>query len=227
MATSCGGSFAAAALSVARSALDERRLVGTDASDFSALAGARAGTIGATLRTRRQEIKLQPLEIRMSGGTTAYLKVEKPRFLFLEGSTGAAVEAVVATAALPDASPVRAASSAGRLTAGACAPTTGAYASAASAALGEGFHLLGRAVPRRSLLLLTLPTMSSLESPGEKVPAARAAGTPRPAVPGASAAGSSSPCVPPALAPVAVPRAAARARGVGGSDRAASTVTLC
>jgi hypothetical protein len=51
MATSCGGSFAADALSVARSALDEHRLVGTDASDFSALAGARAGTISATLRT--------------------------------------------------------------------------------------------------------------------------------------------------------------------------------
>jgi hypothetical protein len=40
-------------LAVARDALDERRLVGTAASDLSTLAGARGGTVGATLRTRR------------------------------------------------------------------------------------------------------------------------------------------------------------------------------
>jgi hypothetical protein len=107
MAASCGGSLTAAALSVTRGALDERRLVGTDASDLSALAGARAGTVGGTLRTRKQEIELQPLETRTSGGVTAYLKVEKPRFLFLEGSTGAAVAAAVAAVALPDASSTR------------------------------------------------------------------------------------------------------------------------
>jgi DNA-directed RNA polymerase specialized sigma24 family protein len=60
MAAPCSGSLAAAALSVARGAFDERRLVGTDASDLAALAGARVGTVGATLQTRRQEIELQP-----------------------------------------------------------------------------------------------------------------------------------------------------------------------
>jgi hypothetical protein len=49
----CGGSFAAIELSVARDALDERRLVGTDMSDLGALVGARAGTVGATLRSRK------------------------------------------------------------------------------------------------------------------------------------------------------------------------------
>jgi hypothetical protein len=110
MVAPCGGSLSAAALSVARGALDERRLVGTDASDLSALAGARAGTVGTTLRTRRQEIELQPLETITSGGATSYLKVEKPRFLFLEGSTGAVVAAAVAVASLTGASSARAAS---------------------------------------------------------------------------------------------------------------------
>jgi hypothetical protein len=40
-------------LAAARDTLDERRLVGTAASDLSILAGARGGTVGATLRTRR------------------------------------------------------------------------------------------------------------------------------------------------------------------------------
>jgi hypothetical protein len=44
---------AAAVLASARDALDECRLVGTAASDLSNLAGARGGTVGATLRTRR------------------------------------------------------------------------------------------------------------------------------------------------------------------------------
>jgi hypothetical protein len=53
-----GGSVVAAALPAARGALDERCLVGTDASDLSALAGARAGTVGATLRTRKHKVEL-------------------------------------------------------------------------------------------------------------------------------------------------------------------------
>jgi hypothetical protein len=47
-----GGSPVAATLSAARGALNERRLVGTDVSDLSALAGSRAGTIGVTLSRR-------------------------------------------------------------------------------------------------------------------------------------------------------------------------------
>jgi hypothetical protein len=46
---------AVAVLPAARDALDEHRLVGTAASDLSTLAGARGGTVGATLRTRKRE----------------------------------------------------------------------------------------------------------------------------------------------------------------------------
>jgi hypothetical protein len=42
-------------LTAAREALDERRLVGTAVSVLNTLAGARGGTVAATLRTRRQE----------------------------------------------------------------------------------------------------------------------------------------------------------------------------
>jgi hypothetical protein len=40
-------------LAAARDALDEHRLVGTVVSILGTLAGARGGTVGATLRTRR------------------------------------------------------------------------------------------------------------------------------------------------------------------------------
>jgi hypothetical protein len=46
---------AAVALPAASDAIDERRLVGTAASDLSTLAGARGGMVGATLLTRRRE----------------------------------------------------------------------------------------------------------------------------------------------------------------------------
>jgi hypothetical protein len=59
-----GGSLVTAALPAARAALDEHRLVGTDASDLSTLVGARAGTVSATLRTKKHKIELQPLETR-------------------------------------------------------------------------------------------------------------------------------------------------------------------
>jgi hypothetical protein len=68
-----GGSLAAAALSAARDALVEKRLVGTDVPDLSTLAGARLGTVGAALRAQRQGSELQPLETRTYGGATAYL----------------------------------------------------------------------------------------------------------------------------------------------------------
>jgi hypothetical protein len=44
---------AVAVLPTARDALNERRLVGTAASDLNTLVGARGGTVGATLRTQR------------------------------------------------------------------------------------------------------------------------------------------------------------------------------
>jgi hypothetical protein len=156
-ATLRGDSPVVTVLPTARANLDERRLVGTNASDLSALPGARAGTIGATLRTRRRKTEIQPLETGTFEGGTAYLKVEKFRFLFLEDPADAAVAPVPAAAALPDASVARAgaskahaASSTDGPVAGASAPTTGAYSSAAFAALGDGgggFHLSGGACP--------------------------------------------------------------------------------
>jgi hypothetical protein len=65
VAACCGPTTAAApresslaaivVLAVACDALDERRLVGTAASDLSTLAGARGSTVGATLRTQTRK----------------------------------------------------------------------------------------------------------------------------------------------------------------------------
>jgi hypothetical protein len=63
-----GGSPVAAALPTACGALDERRLISTDVSDLSTLAGARAGTVGVTLRTKKYKTEHQPLEIRGARG---------------------------------------------------------------------------------------------------------------------------------------------------------------
>jgi hypothetical protein len=140
-----GGSLAAAALSTALDALDECRLVGTNVPDLITLAGARSGTIGAALSTRRQEFELRPFKTQASEETTAYLKVEKAHFLVLEGSADAMVAADATTAALLDASAAHAGASAtrtvpfvDRLVASTPAPAPGARSSAASAALGEG-----------------------------------------------------------------------------------------
>jgi hypothetical protein len=170
-----------------------------------------------------RKIKLKPLENRASGGATAYLRVEKPRFLFLEGSTGAEAVADVATDALPDASAAhadasatrtstsaaRAASSVDRPAAGASAPTPGACSSAASAALGAGgagSHLSGGARPP-SLSSSSSPDDESSKVAGGKVPTARTAGILRPSAPGVPAAGSPAPSyAPPAPVPAAAPR---------------------
>jgi hypothetical protein len=56
----------------------------------------------------------------------AYLKVEKPRFLFLEGSTGAVATADVATVTLPDASAAHAGTSAVRDASSVDRPVAGA-----------------------------------------------------------------------------------------------------
>jgi hypothetical protein len=87
----------------------------------------------------------------------AYLKVEKPRFLFLEGSTGAVAAADVTTVALPDTSAAHIASSVDRLAASTPAPAPGARSSAASATLGEGgagSHLSGGPAPVAFFFLL-------------------------------------------------------------------------
>jgi hypothetical protein len=171
-ATLRGASLVAAAvLPVTRGALDERRLMGTNASDLSALADARGGGRSAPPCERKnREIKLLPLENGASGEEMAYLKVEKPRFLFLKGLTGAVAATDVATVALPDAfaaragtsvthagaSAARAASFVDRPTVGASAPALGARSSDASASLGEGgagSHLSGGPAPVAFFLL--------------------------------------------------------------------------
>jgi hypothetical protein len=112
-ATPRGASLAVAAvLPVTRGAFDERRLVGMYASVLSALAGARGARSAPPCERRNRRIKFLPLENGASGGATAYLKVEKPRVLFLEGSTGTVAAADIATVALPDASATRACTSA-------------------------------------------------------------------------------------------------------------------
>jgi hypothetical protein len=139
-----GGSPVAAVVPpVTLGALNECLLVRTTASDLSALAGARGGTVGAALRMQNERIRLLPFENGASRGVITYLKMEKPRFLFLEGSTGVVVAAGIATAAFPDASAARAgasvaraAPSGDRLVAGASSPAPGACSFAASVALG-------------------------------------------------------------------------------------------
>jgi hypothetical protein len=106
----------------------------------------------------------------VSRGVIPHLRVEKPHFLFLEGSTGTAGAAGIAAAVLPDASAVHAGASAARagtsaaraasvmdcLATGAPAPAPSACSLASSAAHGEGdvgSHLSGRGHP--FLLLLS------------------------------------------------------------------------
>jgi hypothetical protein len=142
--TLCGAS-PVAALPVTRGALDERRLVGMDASALSAFASARGGAVGATLRTRNRKGQTHAPRNGVSGRAMAYLRVEKPCFLFLEGSAGAEATVDASTVAPPDASAARAgtsaacvASSVDRSAADTSAPAPGACSFAASAALGEG-----------------------------------------------------------------------------------------
>jgi hypothetical protein len=85
-AVSRGGSPVAAVLAAAHGTLRERRLVVAGAPNLSVFAGARAGTRGVTLRTRMHEGEHWPSKFRACAGSATHLKLEKPRFLFLEGS---------------------------------------------------------------------------------------------------------------------------------------------
>jgi hypothetical protein len=140
-----GGSVAATTLPATRGALDECLLVGTDAPDMSALVGASSGTVDTNLRTKNARSSSSPLKSGVPGENATYLKLEKPRFLFREGSEAATTAPVAGTAALTDAPAalacayaVHVASSADCPAAGTSAPTTGIYSSTASAALGDG-----------------------------------------------------------------------------------------
>jgi hypothetical protein len=80
----------AASLAPARSALDERRRVGMDASALSTLACARGGTVGTALRKCKQTVKFPPIGHATPRKTIPYLEEEKARFLFLEVPADAA-----------------------------------------------------------------------------------------------------------------------------------------
>jgi hypothetical protein len=108
-----------------------------------------------------------PLKSRAHEESTAYLKLQKPCFLFLEGSGGASAAPIVtavvlagAPTALIGAPAARAsACSTDRSAVGASAPVAGAYFTAASAALsdaGGGFHLSEGARPPIALFFLLL-----------------------------------------------------------------------
>jgi hypothetical protein len=231
-----GGSPVAAALPTSCGALDECRLISTDVSDLSTLAGARAGTVGVTLRTKKYKTEHHSHSKSGAHGQSAtYLKLEKPRFLFLESSGGTAVAPVVAAVALAGTP------TAHRCLHGACGllhcpPGGGRLPPWAPAPLspprpvatGAGDSTTQGGSPRRSPLPPPTTTMSSPESLGGEpllltqsifvsllLPAFR-----RQILLSCLRADRSCSCC-------CAVRATARARGVGGSNRAASTVTLC
>jgi hypothetical protein len=68
MAVGRGGPPVATVPPAARGTLDERRLIGTDVTDLSALAGVRAGTDDVTLRMKKHKTEHQPLETRGTRG---------------------------------------------------------------------------------------------------------------------------------------------------------------
>jgi hypothetical protein len=169
-----GGSPVAAALAAARVTLDERRLVGTDASDLSTLAGTSAGTVGVALQMGNTRVNIDPSRLKTHGGNVAHLRLEKPRFLFLQGSGGAPVAPAGAAVALVGTSAALAGSSTHDPAAGASMPASSASSAVASATHGDGsggFHLSGGA-PRHSLIPPPPPpppptTRSSLATRGE------------------------------------------------------------
>jgi hypothetical protein len=88
--------------------LDERRLVGTAASDLNTLAGARGAWSASPCEHKDKKVRPPQLEHTTPRRTISHLREEKPRFLFLEDSAGAVGAAGAAAAAPPDASAARA-----------------------------------------------------------------------------------------------------------------------
>jgi hypothetical protein len=158
-----------------------------------------------------------PSKSSTHGGSAAHLKLEKPRFLFLEGSGGAAVVPAGAAVALADASAVLADSSTDDPVAGATAPATDARSTAASAAHGDrggGLHLSGG---RPASLSSSSSSSSSSDEEfagvvGGGGAGGESAGTPRSAAPGALAARFFSPS---RALPAPAPATARRKRSPG------------
>jgi hypothetical protein len=169
----------------------DHRVVVTGSPDLSALAGARAGTIGVTLRTKIHKDEHQPLEIKGVRGKCYLPQAGEDPLPLPRGFRGAAVAPASAAMALAGASAVLAGSSIDNPVAGASAPATGtnSIASVARGDGGGGFHLSGGTHPHRSPPPPPpLPTMTPMASPDGRVLAARVADTPHCTAPGAPAA---------------------------------------
>jgi hypothetical protein len=248
-ATACCGSTTAAALRgpslaavavlpAARGALDECRLVGTAASDLNTLAGARGAlwVPPCERENKTSNIRLSKIwrlgEWSLTSGwrslASSSLGARRPSWL-RPTLPPRHPQSPLRRASVPPrrASPLPWAAWRQALPRPPQAlsplPPLRLLAREAQAPTSRG-----ELVPHRSPPPLPNPTTSTPKSPGKIVSAAHAAGTPHSSVPGAPVAGSTSPsCVPPAPVPTAALRARARARGVGGSDRAAFTVTSC
>jgi hypothetical protein len=229
-----GRSPVAAALPAALGALDKRRLIGTDVSDLRALAGAKVGTIGVTLRTRKHKNERQPLKLRTHGGSAAHLKLEKPHFLFLEGSGVAAVTPADAAVVLAGAPAVLVGSSNDGPVAGASAPAMGTCSTYGQWRRRRGIPPLRGARPPS---LSSSSSSSSFDDDDNEF-----AGIPGKESPCCSRSRYSSLCcswhsrrlillsfsrATHSCSRRCAVRAATRARCVGGSDHAASTVTIC
>jgi hypothetical protein len=172
---------------------------------------------------KRKNTKLitNPSKPGARGENATYLRLEKPRFLFLEGSVRAVVAPVVAAAVLVDELAALADASAART-----ASSTGCPAAGAPAPVPRPPPLKGPA-PRRSPPPPPV-TMSSRESPGGSPCCSRSRYS------SLSYSRRSRHWILVSFLRAAssctrrcAVRAAAWARGVGGSDCAASTVTLC
>jgi hypothetical protein len=175
-ATACCGSAAAAALrgpslttvavlSAAHGALDERRLVGTAASDLNTLAGVRGARWAPPCEHENEKSNIclsktwRLGEWSLTSGwrslTSSSLGARRTSWLQPKLPPR---HPPVASTTRADASTARVASLMGRLATGAPAPAPGAVSSASSTALGEGgagSHLSGGARPP------SLPSSSS------------------------------------------------------------------
>jgi hypothetical protein len=82
----CDGSPAATALAADRGTLSEHRPVVADIHNLSALTGVRAGMVEDPLSTKeRRRVSIAPQNQRRAGRSATHLKLDNPRFLFLEG----------------------------------------------------------------------------------------------------------------------------------------------
>jgi hypothetical protein len=102
--------------------------------------------VGVALQMGNTRVNIEPSRSKTHGGNATHLRLEKPRFLFLDGSGGAPVAPTGAAVVLTGASAAPAGASTDEPVASASMPATGASSAAASVARGDGgggLHLPG------------------------------------------------------------------------------------